>query len=224
MQQGFEDIAFATPEKFHSPCKWRWNSAMTGRGTLAVSPGRALFVVPSGSLEIRDPEQVAVVRIPVPWLALLLSNVLIVLFVFGGITRELTPKNPESYVVVIGIDVLYIVVYRRQRWVEIVYAGEKGQPERAYFTPSSQLGWWPSPRKVERLCDEIRSALRADADGAAAPESAAAPASPPAEGQRSVTVVCEDCGGRIVFLARDFGTVQGCPHCGGYVDVENADE
>jgi hypothetical protein len=38
-----------------------------------------------------------------------------------------------------------------------------------------------------------------------------------------VTAVCEECGEASVFPAKDRGTVQNCPHCGAYMDVDDAD-
>ncbi len=42
-----------------------------------------------------------------------------------------------------------------------------------------------------------------------------------AERQGPVEVVCEECGRPSIFPGRQRGTVQDCPHCGSYLDVEN---
>jgi hypothetical protein len=39
-----------------------------------------------------------------------------------------------------------------------------------------------------------------------------------------VEVVCEECGNTSTFPAEERGSVQNCPHCGAYLDVEPADE
>jgi hypothetical protein len=39
-----------------------------------------------------------------------------------------------------------------------------------------------------------------------------------------VEVVCEECDKTSTFPAEERGSVQNCPHCGAYLDVEPADE
>src|SRR4051812_26827194 len=39
----------------------------------------------------------------------------------------------------------------------------------------------------------------------------------------TVDVVCEDCGRSATFSAAEEGTVQECPHCGGFLDVPDPD-
>jgi hypothetical protein len=45
-----------------------------------------------------------------------------------------------------------------------------------------------------------------------------------AQQQGPTEVVCEECGGHSLFPASQHGTVQECPLCGAYVDVEGPDE
>jgi hypothetical protein len=224
MQHGFEDIAFATPEKFQSLFKWSRRSGVTAQGSLAVSAGRLLFVGLEGKIEIRNPRRMAVVRGRTPWLYFAIGNAVLLLHVLGSAPHSLAPDNPVTWLLFVAINVLVIVLYRRETWVEIEYGDEKGQPQQAYFTTASQLRWWPSPESVEQLCEGIRSAMQANASGEPDQLTPTSPALNAVGGEQSVTLVCERCGKECVFLARHFGTVQQCPHCNAYVDVDQADE
>jgi hypothetical protein len=118
MQHGFEDIAFATPERFRSFFKWLRRSAMTAEGSLAVSAGHLLFVGPEGKIEIRDPRSVVIVSGQVPWLYFAIGNALFLLHVFQTWPHSLTPDNPLTWLLLVAINVLAIVTYRRERWVK----------------------------------------------------------------------------------------------------------
>src|SRR5262249_6471971 len=149
-----------------------------------------------------------------PWLSLGIGNALLLLYIFGGFAQYYTPDNPLTIPLILVVNLVFIVPYSREKWIEVVYAGENDQSEHTYFTLASQLGWWRAPETDERLHEGIRSAL----EGRAAPgqaqigPAAAAPATAQgAQSQESVTVVCEECGRECVFLARHFGTVQQCP-------------
>jgi hypothetical protein len=224
MQYGFEDIALATPEKFRSLFRWSRRSGMTTEGSLAVSARHLLFVGLEGKIEIRDPSRMAIVRGLIPWLYFAIGNTILLLHVFRSQPHSLTPDNPLTWLVLVGINILALVVYRRETWVEIEYSNEKGQPEQAYFTTASQLSWWPSPAKVEQLCEGIRFALQARAGEESSQPTPNSPAPDALRGEQSVTLLCEECGKECVFLSRHFGTVQRCPHCDAYVDVDQADE
>jgi hypothetical protein len=71
--------------------------------------------------------------------------------------------------------------------------------------------WVENPAQVE----EAR-ALLAEHEAAQARRAAAAQERDPVE------VVCEECGKRSRFPGSQFGTIQDCPHCGAYLDVEDA--
>jgi hypothetical protein len=43
------------------------------------------------------------------------------------------------------------------------------------------------------------------------------------ERQGPVEVVCEECGRSSIFPGSQYGTIQDCPHCGAYLDVEEWD-
>lgn len=195
---------------------------MTAEGTLAVSVGHMLFVGSAGKIEIRAPAKVAVVPVPIPWFGLGIGNALFLLYVFCHSVPHslLTPDFPLTWALLVAINVLITFTYRRERWVEIANAAEKGEMEWAYFTQVSQLGWWPSPERVERLCDGIRSALQTGGADEPPPATPSAPATDDAKRQECMTIVCDDCGRENVFLAGHFGTVQQCVHCEGYLDVE----
>jgi hypothetical protein len=44
-----------------------------------------------------------------------------------------------------------------------------------------------------------------------------------AEAAGPIEAVCEECGESSVYAGNQIGTIQDCPHCGAYVDVESSD-
>jgi hypothetical protein len=102
-------------------------------------------------------------------------------------------------------------------------AGIKAEIQGTTFHPASQTAanlisasapWWDAPRllvfaedaeRAERLLLEWEARERDKAQEAEA--------SPPIE------AVCENCSRRCSFPAAQRGSVQECPHCGGYIDV-----
>jgi hypothetical protein len=78
--------------------------------------------------------------------------------------------------------------------------------------------WWDAPRilvfaddaeRARRILLELEERQRA--------RTAEASAGPPIE------VVCEKCGERSAYPAAQQGSVQNCPNCGAYVDVEEVE-
>jgi hypothetical protein len=112
--------------------------------------------------------------------------------------------------------------------VIVVWLGEQGIPAQVMnratlggllgLTPWSTTGvsssglevWVKDPeqasRAVELLGDHVLSRIMESADNS---------------DRDPVEVVCEDCGQTTVFPGNQYGTVQNCPQCGGYLDVVN---
>jgi hypothetical protein len=67
------------------------------------------------------------------------------------------------------------------------------------------------PDQAERAVEMLREHFAA-VDGEHEPDQAG----------QMIEVKCEECGESAKFQARERGTVQSCPHCGGYVDVPQA--
>ena len=76
---------------------------------------------------------------------------------------------------------------------------------------------WIERADIERARPVLTEYERRAAARRLAERGGAGAAGPPVE------VVCEECGKRSTFPAAQKGTVQNCPHCRAYVDVEEED-
>jgi hypothetical protein len=215
MQHAFESVWFAAPEQFNKLFRW---SRHSDQGVLAIHPGRIQFSGRQTNLDIRDVTDVSIVRSPIPWPSLAAANAFILLLIFGGMTSFLTVDNPATFPELIALNLIFIFIERRFRWVRVEYTDQVGQRQHAYFTHGSSFGWGGFSARVDSLCAAIQSGLQP-------PASAQQPASgqEPADATptpTSTTVTCDACGKDSIFLAEDFGKVQHCRHCNAYVDVD----
>jgi hypothetical protein len=104
-------------------------------------------------------------------------------------------------------------------------AGIKAEVQGKIFHPpmatadnpmTDSAPWWDAPRILVRTADAERAKrLLLELEERARNEAQEAKASP------LIEVACEECGSLVSFPESQRGSVQSCPQCGAYVDVED---
>lgn len=149
-------VWYATPKKFHS--LWRWSSR-SQRGEIEVSPQRITFAGGETRLDLQAVQSVEIVNRPVPWLSLAIDNCLILLFIVGRLTSTYTLNNPATIPFVVIVNLVFYLMLRRIKWVDVEYCDESGHSQHAYFTDGSSFGRARALGGADQLCKLIRSRL-----------------------------------------------------------------
>jgi hypothetical protein len=204
--------------RFHSPVRW---TSRSDEGTLEVFPQRIVFSKDDTKLEIDSVKAVSIVNRPVPWLSLIVDNAAILLLVLFKVTSYFTlDKLPELVLLMSIINVVFVFMLRRIKWVEVDYSDDAGKPQCAYFTDGSSFGIARALGGADELYHAIEVGLRsANATTAETQYTSSGEAAAPANQEGGCWVSCENCGNRSFFSAQHRGHVHNCPHCGAYMDV-----
>jgi hypothetical protein len=113
-------------------------------GTIRASAGRLQFLGKNGTIEMPAVTSIKLIGPIVPWanvVAFALLNVGVLLASKAGVCGFLTPDNPFTYVLPVGLTILAMVRWP-MRWLEVQYGGKQKEPALAYFTLSSVGDRW----------------------------------------------------------------------------------
>ena len=129
------------------------------KGTLECFSNQISFLGRKGLICCRGIRSIDLVRQAVPWVALLLMNVLLLGMVFGGVMRTFTPDNSATVPLLVMFNVFFLLVHGAARWVRVTYADDSGEVHTAYFADGSAFGWGRICGGTTRMYHKVRAVV-----------------------------------------------------------------
>jgi hypothetical protein len=150
---------YATEKRLRSPFRL---SMLDDRGPLELSPRRVRFTGRKGVVDCQHVQALTPVRQAMPWLSLIVADLLIVAMIAGGVMSFFTWHNPATVPLLVGLNAFFLMVAGRTKWVLVEYRGPSGDERRAYFTDGSAFGWGQLFGGVSRLLEEMSAKVLVD--------------------------------------------------------------
>jgi hypothetical protein len=132
------------------------------RGPLELFPRRVRFAGRKGIVDCNNVRALAPVRQTIPWLSLVIGNMLVLGMISGGFTSFFTWQNPATIPLLVGLNALSLLAAGPTKWVRVDYLGLAGEERRAYFTDGSAFGWGKVFGGASKLLEEMRAKVLAD--------------------------------------------------------------
>ncbi len=145
----FESVWFATDEKRKSLFNW---FVFSDQGKLKLSPQDIQFMGNRFHLHIQEVKEISLIRGPIPWLNLGLTNCLGGLFLMTGLREADVWNIVFATTMLLLINLFFVVGSSLRKWIRVEYANDTGVSQHAYFADGfSKWGGGKVGRSLQML-------------------------------------------------------------------------
>lgn len=88
---------------------------------------------------------------PIPWMAVILSNAIILGMTLTGGTKELTPANPLTWMILTVLNLFLVAATVSTKWIRVVFRDESSPETDVYLLPVTVSGLRRFDGASERL-------------------------------------------------------------------------
>jgi hypothetical protein len=157
MPRVFDDVCYATQKRMRALATLLL--PYDHRGKLEVDQGMVRFSAGKHLIEM-NVHLLSYARTRFPLGNLLVGNGLILLSMRAGLFTYFTWDNPESIVLLAGLNLFVLWAWWSRPWILLEYSDPDGNVQQAYFKDWSSFGWGDLLGGTKRMYKVIEAQLQ----------------------------------------------------------------